>query len=48
VPKLWLLGGWYPLEQIIHQQWYRPSDSKENVDIKTKNTYGAPEFTPGF
>jgi hypothetical protein len=24
-----------PPELIFHQQWYRPSDSNENVDIKS-------------
>ena len=34
VPKHCLLGGWYPRGIIVHQQWYRPSDSNTNVDIK--------------
>ena len=36
VPKHWLLGGCYPLGQIVHQQRYRPSDSnKRSYKIHT-------------
>ena len=34
MPKHWLLGGWDLRRLIIHQQWYRPSDSNKYVYIK--------------
>jgi hypothetical protein len=37
VPKLWLPVGWYPWGLIVHQQWYLPSDSNTNVDIKFRH-----------